>query len=168
MACRWQEEGPVMRNAFVIFHPGRKLISCDFSETLPAGAGGAARRLRDRNRQGSQLMWRWTLSPVLMRSAAERIGLKEVGRGRARVEKVWRWSELQCGTPVFVTSKNVLCRHLMSLLESDEEVPSACFERMWQLSTIDSIFDAHSQNLRFCMLAEKRFYKLYHYSEGVI
>lgn len=155
MACRWQEEGPVMRNAFVIFHPGRKWISCDFSETLPAGAGGAASRLRDRNRQGSQLMWRWTLSPVLMRSAAERIGLKEVGRGRARVEKVWRRSELQCGTPVFVTSKNVLCRHLMSLLESDEEVPSARFERMWQLSTTDSIFDAYSQNLSFCMLGGK-------------
>lgn len=25
MACRWQEEGPVMRNAFVIFHPGKEM-----------------------------------------------------------------------------------------------------------------------------------------------
>lgn len=30
--------------------------------------------------------------------------------------------------PVFVKSKNVLCRHLMFMLESDEELPLACFE----------------------------------------
>lgn len=60
------------------------------------GAGASRLEEEDRNRQESQLMM-MSAFRVLMRPFAQRIGLKEVGRGRARVEKVWRWSELQCG-----------------------------------------------------------------------
>lgn len=40
-----------MRNAFVTFHPGRKLISCEFSEMLPVGAGVATLRLEEEEAQ---------------------------------------------------------------------------------------------------------------------
>lgn len=88
-----------MRNAFVIFHPGRKLISCDFSEMLPVGAGIAASRLREKERETDRLMMWWGLFSFDA-SIAERSGLIEVGWGRARAWKSWKWRKLQCGRPV--------------------------------------------------------------------
>lgn len=84
MACRWQEVWPVMRNAFVILHPGRKLISCDFSEMLPMGAGGAASRLgkNERKRQVDDAM-RAFWFPCVQRRSWMRTGsvLERLGNG---------------------------------------------------------------------------------------
>lgn len=137
MACRWQEEGPVMRNAFVIFHPGRKWISCDFSETLPAAQASPP---RDWGRYRLKSTVEWVDDDdddddkhflVLMRPSQRGSISKRLDEDGLAFKRFGRWSEPQCGRPlpslqsVSVKSKNALCRHLMSLLESDEERPFA-------------------------------------------
>lgn len=97
-----------------------------------AARGRRRRRFqaRDRNRQESQLMRLNTfIFWVLMRSAgrSEPVSKRLSADGLALKRVFGDGASFSVRRFVFDPSKNVLCRHLMSLLESDE-VPSACFE----------------------------------------